>query len=247
MERRRLRSLALGLAALLAGGLAHAGAQQYEVLSASVRATLSAAVNDRTPVDFKDLDTRAWVRAMTRRVASRFADEETAREFLMLVRYESMRAGLDPHLVLAVIDVESKFRKYAVSRAGARGYMQVMPFWVKEIGQSGQNLFQERVNLRFGCTILRHYLDRERGNLANALGRYNGSLGQPDYPNRVFKALRERWALDAVVSSASSGSDPEFHAWSFHVFAARGALVSSSSDFTVTRPGLSYTTLPDGS
>jgi len=198
MGKARLPSLVLAAAATFGGGDALAGAQQYEVLSASVRASLSAAVNDRTPVDFKDLDTRAWVRAMTRRVSSRFADEEAARQFLMLVRYESLRAGLDPHLVLAVIDVESRFRKYAVSRAGARGMMQVMPFWVKEIGGSGQNLFHERTNLRFGCTILRHYLDRERGNLANALGRYNGSLGQPDYPNKVFKALREKWSLGAT-------------------------------------------------
>jgi soluble lytic murein transglycosylase-like protein len=198
MRARRLASsAAVSLAALLGGGTAFAGAQQYEVLSASVRATLSAAVNDRTPVDYKDLDTRAWVRAMTRRVSTRFPDEDAARAFLMLVRYEAMRAGLDPHLVLSVIDVESKFRKYAVSRAGARGLMQVMPFWVKEIGEPGSNLFHERTNLRFGCTILRHYLDRERGNLANALGRYNGSLGQADYPNRVFKALRDRWALGA--------------------------------------------------
>jgi len=197
MGKARLPSLVFAAAATFGGVDAFAGAQQYEVLSASVRASLSAAVNDRTPVDFKDLDTRAWVRAMTRRVSGRFADEEAARQFLMLVRYESLRAGLDPHLVLAVIDVESKFRKYAVSRAGARGMMQVMPFWVKEIGESGQNLFHERTNLRYGCTILRHYLDRERGNLANALGRYNGSLGQPDYPNKVFKALRDRWALGA--------------------------------------------------
>lgn len=197
MGKARLPSLVFAAAATFGGVDAFAGAQQYEVLSASVRASLSAAVNDRTPVDFKDLDTRAWVRAMTRRVSGRFADEEAARQFLMLVRYESLRAGLDPHLVLAVIDVESKFRKYAVSRAGARGMMQVMPFWVKEIGESGQNLFHERTNLRYGCTILRHYVDRERGNLANALGRYNGSLGQPDYPNRVFKSLRERWALGA--------------------------------------------------
>ena len=197
MGKARLPSLVFAAAATFGGVDAFAGAQQYEVLSASVRASLSAAVNDRTPVDFKDLDTRAWVRAMTRRVSGRFADEEAARQFLMLVRYESLRAGLDPHLVLAVIDVESKFRKYAVSRAGARGMMQVMPFWVKEIGESGQNLFHERTNLRYGCTILRHYVDRERGNLANALGRYNGSLGQPDYPNKVFKALRDRWALGA--------------------------------------------------
>ncbi|MGZ5039355.1 MAG: lytic transglycosylase domain-containing protein [Usitatibacter sp.] len=182
-------------AAIAAPATSLAGAQQYEVLSASVRATLANAVNDRSTVDMKDLDTRAWVRAMTRRVVSRFPDEEAAREFLGLVRYEAMRAGLDPHLVLAVIEVESKFRKYAVSKAGARGLMQVMPFWVKQIGSPADNLFQERVNLRYGCTILRHYLDREHGNLANALGRYNGSLGQPDYPNRVLRALKDRWAI----------------------------------------------------
>ena len=174
-----------------------AGAQQYETLSASVRSAMANAVNDRTSVDLKDLDTRAWVRGMTRHVIARFPDEDAARNFLAMVRYESMRAGLDPHVVLAVIDIESKFRKYAVSKAGARGLMQVMPFWVREIGAPTDNLFQERINLRYGCTILRHYLDRERGNLSNALGRYNGSLGQPDYPNRVLKAWKERWALTA--------------------------------------------------
>ena len=189
---------ALAAAAALALPLAASGgAQKYEVLSASVRATLAQALSDRTPVDLKDLDTRAWVRGMTRRVQKNYQDEESARNFLAMVRYEAMRAGLDPHLVLAVIDVESKFRKYAVSKAGARGLMQVMPFWVREIGGPADNLFQERINLRYGCTILRHYLDREHGNLSNALGRYNGSLGQADYPNRVLKAWKERWALTA--------------------------------------------------
>jgi len=177
---------------------AFAGAQDYEVLSASVRATLARAVNEPSDVDTQDMDTRAWVRAMTPRMGTRVGDERATRGFLALVRYEAMRAGLDPHLVLAVIDVESKFRKYAVSKSGARGLMQVMPFWVKEIGEPGHNLFQERVNLRYGCTILRHYLDRERGNMSNALGRYNGSLGQRDYPDRVFRAWKERWALDAL-------------------------------------------------
>ena len=181
--------------ALAFAGEALAGAQQYEILSASVRASLARAVNERGNADIRDMDTRAWVRGMTQRMSGRFPDEEHARQFLVLVRYEAMRAGLDPHLVLAVIDVESKFRKYAVSRSGARGLMQVMPFWVKEIGEPGHNLFHERTNLRYGCTILRHYLDRERGNLANALGRYNGSLGQAEYPNLVFKALRDRWSL----------------------------------------------------
>ena len=162
-----LRPSALALLLALAAALdAAAGAQQYEVLSASVRASLAGAVNDRGSVDFKDLDTRAWVRAMTRRVGSRLGDEESTRQFLALVRYESLRAGLDPHVVLAVIEVESRFRKYAVSKAGARGLMQVMPFWVKEIGGTRDNLFHERTNLRYGCTILRHYLDRERGNLS---------------------------------------------------------------------------------
>ncbi len=191
--KRRALLVALGAAAFIPE--ARAGAQQYEVLSASVRASLTRAVNDRAPIDEADLDMRAWVRAMTRRTLKRFPDEEAARHFLAIVRYEGLRSGLDPHLVLAVIDVESKFSRYAVSRSGARGLMQVMPFWVKEIGEPGHNLFHERTNLRYGCTILRHYLDRERGNVAGALARYNGSLGQGDYSGRVLTALRERWAL----------------------------------------------------
>ena len=190
----RIERALLGAALLAASQLAHPGAQQYEVLSASVRASLAAAVNDRSTFDDKDLETREWVRAMTPKVSGRFADEDASRRFLAMARYEAMRAGLDPHLVLAVIDVESKFRKYAVSRAGARGLMQVMPFWVKEIGEPKHNLFHERTNLRYGCVILRHYLDRERGNMVNALARYNGSLGKDDYPNRVLKALKDRWS-----------------------------------------------------
>lgn len=184
-------------AALIAASEAWAGAQKYEVLSASVRASLAQAVNDRAAFDWNDMETRVWVRAMTKKARRYIPDEESARQFLGLVYYESKRSGLDPHTVLAVIEVESKFRKYAVSSAGARGYMQVMPFWLKELGAEKQNLFHERTNVRFGCTILRHYLDRENGNLSNALGRYNGSLGNPDYPNRVQRALKGRWALDA--------------------------------------------------
>lgn len=197
-ERGRRRALgalgALGATALLPR-IATAGAQQYEVLSASVKASLAKAVGERVVIDWNDLDMRAWVRVMTGRCLSHFKDEESARNFLALVRYEARRSGLDPHMVLSVIDVESKFRKYAVSKAGARGYMQVMPFWVKEIGEPSHNLFAERVNLRYGCTILRHYLDRENGNLSNALGRYNGSLGKPEYPSRILAAYRTRWTL----------------------------------------------------
>ena len=187
--------LLVSLAATLCAASASAGNQQYEVLSASVRATLAHAVSDGATADLRDMDARVWVRAMTAKVQPRFADEDGARRFLAMVRYEALRAGLDPHLVLAVIDVESRFRRYAVSRSGARGFMQVMPFWVEQIGAPADNLFHERTNLRYGCTILRHYLDRERGNVANALARYNGSLGEAAYSQRVMKAWRERWSL----------------------------------------------------
>jgi soluble lytic murein transglycosylase-like protein len=192
------RPLAAVLAAAamlaLAPSLALAGAQQYEALSASVRASLAKAVSDRQFARLEDPESRAWVRAMHARVHERVRDERLAREILEMVRYEALRAGLEPRLVLAVIDVESAFRKYAVSTAGARGYMQVMPFWVREIGMPGQNLFHARTNLRYGCVILRHYLQVEKGNLANALGRYNGSLGRPEYPQRVLHAMNTRWS-----------------------------------------------------
>jgi soluble lytic murein transglycosylase-like protein len=188
-------ALAVVLALLPAAG--HCGAQQYETLSASVRATLAKAVTDREAVDRDDPETRAWVQSMQPRVADRLRDEKSAREFLAMARYEALRAGLDPRLVLAIIDVESGFRKYAVSSAGARGYMQVMPFWVREIGMPGQSLFHPRTNLRYGCVILRHYLEIENGNLFNALGRYNGSLGRPEYPERVLRTMRSRWSAGA--------------------------------------------------
>jgi soluble lytic murein transglycosylase-like protein len=110
-----------------------------------------------------------------------------------------VRAGLNPQLILGVIQVESAFRKYAVSRAGARGYMQVMPFWVKLIGTSEHNLFHLRTNLRYGCTILRHYLDIEKGDLFRALGRYNGTLGKADYPNRVIRTWHGNFRYDGKL------------------------------------------------
>jgi len=193
--RRTARLLALALA--LAAPAAFGGAQQYEVLSASVRASLASAVRDRAPVEIEDRETRLWIANLARRIAPRVGDEERARELLQLVHYEARRAGLDPQLVLAVIDVESQFRKYAVSVAGARGLMQVMPFWVKQIGTPSHDLFDWRTNVRYGCTILRFYLDRENGNMVNALERYNGSLGKPDYPKRVIRAWRTRWSDSA--------------------------------------------------
>jgi soluble lytic murein transglycosylase-like protein len=189
--------VAFAIASLVAPAAAIAGAQQQEPLSAAIRATLASAVADRAPESAVDPEARQWILAMQGRVREKVRDEQRARELLAMVRYEALRAGLDPRLVLAIIDVESAFRKYAVSTAGARGYMQVMPFWVREIGMPGQNLFHARTNLRYGCVILRHYLRIEDGNLFNALGRYNGSLGRPDYPERVLRALRERWTPGA--------------------------------------------------
>ena len=188
------------LAALFPVRPAHAGAQQYEALSAAVRAALSKAVADRpAPDNFlaSQPEGKAWMEAMLPRLVMRapgsFAGKTSAQAFLYTVHYEAHRAGLDPQLVLALIEVESRFRKYAVSAAGARGYMQVMPFWTKEIGQPGSNLFSLRLNLRYGCIILRHYLDRESGDMTRALGRYNGSLGKPGYPEKVGAAWRNAW------------------------------------------------------
>jgi soluble lytic murein transglycosylase-like protein len=138
-------------------------------------------------------DKVAWLLEMSQRLEKRMPDRTGRIEFLKTVHYEATRAGLDPHLVLALIQVESGFRKYAVSSAGARGYMQVMPFWVGLIGRPDHNLFHVRTNLRYGCTILRHYLDIEKGDLFRALGRYNGSLGQAAYPNLVRAAWERQW------------------------------------------------------
>ncbi len=190
---RRIR-LAVVLAVAGACNLAWAGQQQYEPLSASVRAALHAAVSDRaTPrVLFATPQHEAhWLDTMDARLARRIPDADYRRDLLRSVHYEATRAGLDPQLVLGLIQVESNFRKYAVSTAGARGYMQIMPFWSKLLADSEDNLFHLRTNLRYGCTILRHYLDIENGNLFRALGRYNGSLGKSTYPDLVFKAWQQ--------------------------------------------------------
>lgn len=200
----RLRLLLLSL--LLLAGRAWAGAQQYEPLAASVQTALQASIADRAPTDphFPSLEEKLnWLSEMSRRLAPRMPDREDRLDFLNAVYYEARRAGLDPQMVLGLIQVESGFRKYAVSSAGARGYMQVMPFWVDLIGDRSSNLFHLRTNLRFGCTILRHYLDIEKGDLYRALGRYNGSLGRPEYPNLVRAAWEGRWAWGQRVIQAT--------------------------------------------
>jgi soluble lytic murein transglycosylase-like protein len=186
----------LALLALLIPLAAWAGAQKYEPLSASVQAALSRTVSDRAPPKsaFRDsMDALDWLSEMSRRLEKRIPDREARLEFLRAVHYEATRAGLDPQLVIGLIQVESGFKKYAVSSVGARGFMQVMPFWVKLVGRSDDNLFHLRTNLRYGCVILRHYLDLEQGDLYRALGRYNGSLGQAEYPNLVRGAWQSQW------------------------------------------------------
>jgi soluble lytic murein transglycosylase-like protein len=132
---------------------------------------------------------------MSHRLRRRFPDETQRLEFLKHAYIEANRARIPPELVLAVIEVESNFDQFAISRAGAQGYMQIMPFWLKEIGRPDDNLFRLSTNLRMGCTILRHYHDLERGNWTRTLARYNGSLGKTAYPHRVFDALRTRWRI----------------------------------------------------
>ena len=191
----------LGLTGALHGRPAHAGAQKEEDLVDSVRTALSAAIaNHAPPVPaFRDrkshLDYAYWLTTMSARIGNRMVNELARQEFLQTVWYEATRAGLEISLVLGLIQVESNFRKYAISYAGARGLMQVMPFWARVIGDGdASRLFHMQTNLRFGCVILRHYLEREKGNLYLALGRYNGSRGQPQYPNAVFAAQRN-WLL----------------------------------------------------
>jgi soluble lytic murein transglycosylase-like protein len=181
---------------LLHAGFAHSGAQKYEPLAASVQAALHSAVSDRASPEprFASIQEKIdWLDQMSARMAKRMPNIRERTDFLKTVKYEAERAGLDPQLVLGLIQVESGFKKYAVSSAGARGLMQVMPFWVKLIGNRSDNLFHLRTNLRYGCTILRHYLDTEKGDLYRALGRYNGSLGQPEYPNMVRAAWERQW------------------------------------------------------
>ncbi|OGA18233.1 MAG: transglycosylase [Betaproteobacteria bacterium RIFCSPLOWO2_02_FULL_66_14] len=188
----------LALAALVAPLQSLGGAQTYEPLADSVVANLSAAVADRAPpvFNFRDSqDAHKWVHAMSERLRTKVRDRKERIELLKSVQHEATRAGLDPQLVLGVIEVESGFRKYATSIAGARGYMQVMPFWPKLLGRS-DNLYRLRTNLRYGCLILRHYLDIENGDFFRALGRYNGSLGKPEYPNAVLAAWEGRWKYD---------------------------------------------------
>jgi soluble lytic murein transglycosylase-like protein len=185
----------LGLWSL--AGPAQAGRQLEEPLVDSVRTALSSAIANHAPPvpEFANTESRLhylrWLGSMSERLRKKKPEWQVRQEFLQTIWYESRRAGLDTAMVLGLVQVESNFRKFAVSSVGARGYMQIMPFWTRVLadGDAGK-LFHMQTNLRFGCVILRHYLDRERGDLFLALGRYNGSRGRPPYPNAVFAAQR---------------------------------------------------------
>jgi soluble lytic murein transglycosylase-like protein len=200
------RRLCLGGAAVGALSLAlprsaMAGAQIEEPLMDSVRTALSSAIANKAPPipEFSDTESRLaylrWLGEMSGRLMRKMPDGASRKEFLQTVWYEARRAGLDVSLVLGLVQVERDFRKYAVSSVGARGYMQVMPFWTRSIGDGDPGkLFYMQTNLRFGCVILRHYLNMEKGDLFMTLGRYNGSRGRAPYPDAVF-ANQKLWAF----------------------------------------------------
>jgi len=189
--------------------LAQAGAQVYEPLNDNAKHALRKAVGDTSSLRLafaSEAEAQIWITEMSQRLKKRIPDDFMRVQFLKTMHYEATRAGLDPQLVLGLTQVESGFKKYAISSAGARGYMQVMPFWIKEIGTKDDNLFDMRTNLRFGCTILRYYLNMEKGNLFRALGRYNGSLGRAEYPNMVEGAWRSNWTYKAPNKTAQNNT-----------------------------------------
>jgi soluble lytic murein transglycosylase-like protein len=205
MKRKVLLRTVFAASAAIAAPAALAGAQVEETLSANVQNSLHRSVSDYPAprlIFATQAEGWAWLADMSSRLAPKVPDWPTRRDFLTSVQYEATRAGLDPQLVLGLIEFESNFRKYAVSTAGARGYMQVMPFWVRQIGNEGHDLFTLRTNLRYGCTILRYYLDVEKGDLYRALGRYNGSLGRPEYPNGVLATMQRHWSWKSSTAEA---------------------------------------------
>lgn len=195
-----MRKLIYSIILLFSSQSAHANAYSEEQLVTSTQTYALQELSDQAVsyIEYAAIaDNITWLITMSKRLEKHIPDRIEREEFLRTLFYEATRAGLDPQLVLSIIQVESGFKKYAVSHAGARGYMQIMPFWVDAIGQQEHNLFHLRVNLRYGCTILRHYLDKEKGNYFRALGRYNGSLGEAKYPQLVFNKLQTVWHYSA--------------------------------------------------
>lgn len=238
----------------MASPSARAGAQQYEELSLAVRSAMTAAAAEPAvgePIWASRGERIDWLAQMSDRLPRRhFPRYEDRIEFLTAVRYEAQRAGLEPELVLGLIHVESAFRRHAVSSAGALGYMQVMPFWTRLLADGDERrLFEMRTNLRYGCLILRHYLDLEKGDLFMALGRYNGSRGRSKYPDAVL-ARWQRWryepsagvaALSASSesSTAASAASPTSHASPSPASSASSASSASTASPSTASPATS--------
>ena len=190
MRLRRLKRnlIVAGLASALLLGPSLAGATPDPELGKLLKQAVE------SDYGFEDqFDAQVWLLDMSRRLERFVPDPKSRIDLLKQVHYEARRVQIEPELVLAVIEVESAFDEYAISVAGARGLMQVMPFWLDEIGISDRNLFKVRTNLRMGCTILRYYMDMEPDDLGRALARYNGSLGRTVYPDKVISALNRNW------------------------------------------------------
>jgi soluble lytic murein transglycosylase-like protein len=182
----------IGVIGLLAALLLPAALLAEQRPDPELREVLRAAASeiDTFPDRF---EAEVWLTDMSRRLAKHVNDPQERIQLLTLVHYEASRVELPPELILAVIEVESNFDRYAISVAGAIGLMQIMPFWLDEIGRPDDNLLHIDTNLRYGCTILRYYYDKENGDLRRALGRYNGSLGKRKYPNKVIDKLSKKW------------------------------------------------------
>ncbi|MGI9225785.1 MAG: lytic transglycosylase domain-containing protein [Woeseiaceae bacterium] len=180
------------LACLLAALMLALAAYADTAPDPELREVLRTAANESK--SFPDrFDAEVWLTDMSSRLARQVKDPAERIELLTLVHLEASRVELPPELILAVIEVESNFDRYAISVAGAIGLMQIMPFWLEEIGRPDDNLLHVDTNLRYGCTILRFYYDKEKGDLRRALGRYNGSLGKRKYPNKVIDKLSKKW------------------------------------------------------
>lgn len=191
-----IKCIVICILSLIIVKYSYANKYSYDKLALNVQTNLHTAIINpaNTSIAFNDKDQHTdWVNEMSKRLQKWIPNELIRKRILMITKYEAERSGLDPQLVLSVITVESKFNKYAISKAGAMGFMQVMPFWIKEIGVKNQNLLDTQTNIRYGCTILKHYIELEHGNIYYALGRYNGSRGKNTYPTLVLNAYQKYW------------------------------------------------------
>jgi len=192
------------IALVLSSSYSFAGNQMREELSPEVSAGLhTSIINPIKPhlVFANNKQATLWLNDMSNRLKKWISDDFLRTRYLTIIQYEATRAGLDPQIVLSIITIEGKFDKYAIGSSGERGMMQVMPFWLEQIGSQDQDLFDVQTNIRYGCTILRYYLQRENGNLTRALARYNGALklaNYAGYPDRVYSAYNSYWKLNTL-------------------------------------------------